>query len=120
MKLGPKMTVSRVFSSKNLKAVVVFIKTGVFLLELEALHPAEPEGRSGGPRAQPGVRPPTPPKNPGFNETTTGFKLLVQKTREYRKFFVRVLLNTVHKKNKNMSVFHLKPFFSHLRPNFLP
>ena len=41
-----------------------------FLVELEALHPAGPEGRSGGrsggPRAQPGVRPPTPPKIPRF------------------------------------------------------
>ena len=69
MKLGPKMMVSRVFSSKNLKPVVVFIKTGVFLVELEALHPAGLSGLVSARRllgAQPGVRPPTPPKIPRF------------------------------------------------------
>ena len=52
------------------------------MVELELLHPGGPEGRSGGPKAHRGVRPPTPPKTPGFNETTTGFKFLLQKTRE--------------------------------------
>ena len=35
---------------------------------------------------------------PLLMNTTTGFQVPTPKTREYRKFFVRVLLNTVHKK----------------------
>ena len=44
--------------------------------------------------------------------TTTGFKLLLQKAREYRKFFVRVLLNTVHKKKKIWACFIWNPFLA--------
>ena len=50
-----------------------------------------------GPRAQPGVRPPIPPETPGFNETTTGFKFLRQKTRETPNFLPS-FTETVHKK----------------------
>ena len=39
-----------------------------FLVEWEVLHSAGPEGWSGGPRTQPGVRPPIPPEIPGFNK----------------------------------------------------
>ena len=67
---------------------------------------AGPWGRSGGPRAQPGVRPPIPPETPGFNETTTGFKFLLQKTRETANFRPS-FTETVHKKKK-MGGFPLK------------
>ena len=77
--------------------MVVFIKTGGFLVEREALHPAGPSDLRSGPRAQPGVRPPIPPETPGFNETTTGFKFLRQKTRETTNFRPS-FTETVHKK----------------------
>jgi len=48
-----------------------------------------------GPRAQPG--PPIPPETPGFNETTTGFKFQLQKTRETANFPLS-FTETVHKK----------------------
>ena len=44
LKLGPITVISRVFWSKSLKPVVVFIKTWGFLVDLEALPPAGPEG----------------------------------------------------------------------------
>ena len=75
-------------------------------MELEALHPAGPSGLRSGPRAQPGVRPRTPPKTPGFNETTTGFKFLLQKTRETA-IFGPSFTETFNK--KKMRGFLLKP-----------
>ena len=70
--------------------MVVFIKTGGFLVEREALHPAGPSGLRSGPRAQPGVRPPNPPETPGF-------KFLLQKTRETANFRSS-FTETFHKK----------------------
>ena len=87
------MAVSRIFWSKNLKPVVVSLKPGVVARVGGALR----SGLRSGPRAQPGVRPPIPPETPGFNETTTGFKLLVQKTRETANFRPS-FTETVHKK----------------------
>ena len=46
-----------------------------FLVEVEALHPAGPSGPAG-------CKASNSTKNPGFIETTTGFKLLLEKTRE--------------------------------------
>ena len=62
-------------------------------------------GLRSGPRAQPGVRPPIPPETPSFNETSTGFKFLLQKTRETGNFRPRCS-ETVHKKK---GAFPLKP-----------
>ena len=64
-----------------MKPVVVFINSAKQPAGRNAQKNTENALRSR-PRAQPGVRPPTPPKTPGFNETTTGFKFLLQKTRE--------------------------------------
>ena len=48
-------------------------------------------------------RPPIPPETPGFNETTTGFKFLLQKTRETANFRPS-FTETVHKKKKKWAV----------------
>ena len=81
VKLGRKFVVSRVFWRRNLKPVVVSLKPGVSG-GMGGLTP----GWARGPERRPERSAPTPPKNPGFNETTTGFKFLLKKIREYRHF----------------------------------
>ena len=66
-------------------------------MEWEALHPPGPSGLRSGPPAPPGVRPLIPPETPGFNETTTGFKFLLQKAHETANFRP-IFTETVHKK----------------------
>ena len=58
---------------------------------------------------------------PGFDEYHHRFSSSYSKpTREYRHFFVRVLMNTVKKKIKNMCVFPMKPFICYFSTKFLP
>ena len=57
-----------------------------------------------------GLRPSTPPKIPGFNETTTGFKFLLEKTRE-TVIFGPSFTETVKKTKKKWKIslyYHLK------------
>ena len=95
---------------------MIFIETVGFLVELEALHPTGLSGlvsirRLLGASAPNSLRAETRPESPaggkGSNSTknptvsmntTTGFKFLLQKMREYPHFFVQVLLNTAKKK----------------------
>ena len=87
------------------KPMVVFIETGDF----------------GG---VVGLRPSTPPKIPGFNETTSGFKFLLQTNTWNHHFIVPVSLKPSRK--KKMCGFPLKPpqvsssySKKHVKPPFL-
>ena len=58
-------------------------------------------------------------KTPSFNETTIGFKFSTPRTREYRKFLPKFHWIPSYKNKINMSVFPLKPSFSHFSISFL-
>ena len=94
-----------------MKPVLVFIETVEFLVELEALQPSDLVSARRLLGARPSLRTETRPESPagckGSNSTknptvsmntTTGFKFLLQKIREYPHFFVQVSLNTAEKK----------------------
>ena len=67
-----------------------------------------------------GVRPFTSPKSPSFNEYHRWFSSFhTPRTREYRKFSPKFRWIPSYKNKINMSVFPLKPSFSHFSISFL-
>ena len=90
------------FGVRTWKPVVVFIETGGILVKLEAFG------------LQLHQKPPVSMKPPQVSSSDS------KPTREYRHFLVRVLMNTVKKKIKNMCVFPMKPFICYFSTKFLP
>ena len=93
-----------------------------FLVELEALHlaaGAELEARSGGPRAQPGVRPPTPPKIPRFQWIPPQVSSFYSKKYVNTPIFSSKFHWIPPRKNKKIwRCFLWNPHLVILRPNF--
>jgi len=101
VKLGQKFAVSLVVGVENLKLMVVSLKLGVLaMLKAEGLwHRQNP---------------------PVSMNTIIGFQVFIPPgTREYRKISPKFHWIPSHKNKTNMSVFPLKPSFSHFSISFL-